>query len=140
MNQLIGESPKVAFEIQDLPDVIRVIVLLNLSKGTKIKKVVLKNRIDRVCVNYTCIEMEELDKALKEMAIEGLISEKDGIVQLTAQGQKLGKEWESLLLKKEPIMEIVAGLVNGAITSLVVILSAIIATLTGQHYLGSPKR
>ncbi len=119
-----------AFEIQELPDVIRVIVLLNLSKGAKIKKTTLKNRIDRVCVNYACIELNELDKALKEMSIEGLIIEKDGHVQLTAQGQHLGKEWESLLLKKEPIMEVVAGLVDGSITSLVVILSAFIATFT----------
>jgi VIT1/CCC1 family predicted Fe2+/Mn2+ transporter len=120
----------VAFEIQELPDVIRVIVLLNLSKGAKIKKTSLKNRIDHVCVNLACIEISELDKALKEMSIEGLITEKDESVQLTAQGQKLGKEWESLLLKKEPIMEVVAGLVDGSVTSLVVILSAFIATLT----------
>ena len=119
-----------AFEIQELPDVIRVIVLLNLSKGAKIKKTTLKNRIDHVCVNFTCIEMNELDKALKEMSMEGLIVEKDEALQLTAQGQKLGKEWESLLLKKEPIMEVVAGLVDGSVTSLVVILSAFIATLT----------
>ena len=119
-----------AFEIQELPDVIRVIVLLNLSKGAKIKKSTLKNRIDRVCVSYACIEMPELDKALKEMSTEGLITEKDDMVQLTSQGQRLGKEWESLLLKKEPIMEVVAGLVDGSITSLVVILSAFIATLT----------
>ena len=52
------------------------------------------------------------------------------MVQLTAQGQRLGKEWESLLLKKEPIMEVVAGLVDGSVTSLVVILSAFIATIT----------
>ena len=129
-----------AFEIQELPDVIRVIVLLNLSKGAKIKKATLKHRIDRVCVSYACIEMNELDKALKEMSLEGLISEKDDMVQLTAQGQKLGKEWESLLLKKEPIMEVVAGLVDGSITSLVVILSAFIASLTSSAtFLGNPK-
>ncbi len=129
-----------AFEIQELPDVIRVIVLLNLSKGAKIKKSTLKSRIDRVCVTYTCIDTSELDKALKEMSVEGLLIEKDDTVQLTAQGQHLGKEWESLLLKKEPIMEIVAGLVDGAVTSLVVILSAIIATLTGATtLLGEPK-
>lgn len=121
-----------AFEIQELPDVIRVIVLLNLSKGARIKKSTLKSRIDRVCLNYACIEMSELDKALKEMSIEGLLTEKEGIVQLTSQGQRLGKEWESLLLKKEPIMEVVAGLVDGSITSLVVILSAFIATLTSS--------
>jgi hypothetical protein len=130
----------VAFEIQELPDVIRVVVLLNLSKGARIKKSTLKSRIDRVCLNYTCIELSELDKALKEMSIEGLLSEKEGIVQLTSQGQRLGKEWESLLLKKEPIMEVVAGLVDGSITSLVVILSAFIATLTSSTtLLGDPK-
>ncbi len=121
-----------SFEIQELPDVIRVIVLLNLSKGVKIKKSTLKNRVDRVCVSYACIEMSELDRALKEMSTEGLLVEKDDTVQLTAQGQKLGKEWESLLLKKEPIMEVVAGLVDGSITSLVVILSAFIAKLTSN--------
>jgi DNA-binding PadR family transcriptional regulator len=120
----------VAFEIQELPDVIRVIVLLNLSKGKRMQKSMLKRRIDRVCVSYTCIEMNELEKALKEMVSEGLIIDSDGTVQLTEQGLKLGKEWKSLLLKKEPIMEIVAGLVDGSITGLVVILSAFIAALT----------
>ena len=129
-----------SFEIQELPDVIRVIVLLNLSKGTKIEKTTLKSRVDRICVSYACIEMNELDKALKEMSTEGLIVEKDNYVQLTAQGQKLGKEWESLLLKKEPIMEIVASLVDGSITSLVVILSAFISSLTNTRtLLGDPR-
>jgi VIT1/CCC1 family predicted Fe2+/Mn2+ transporter len=122
----------VAFEIQELPDVIRVIVLINLSKRVKIKKSTLKNRIDRVCVSYTCIEMSELDKALKEMITEGLVEQQGEYIQLTPQGQKLGKEWENLLLKKEPIMEIVAGLVDGSITSLVVILSTVISTLTAN--------
>ena len=129
-----------SFEIQELPDVIRVIVLLNLSKGARIKKSTLKTRVDRVCAAYTCVEMAELDRALKEMSTEGLIVEKDDFVQLTPQGQRLGKEWESLLLKKEPIMEVVAGLVDGSITSLVVILSAFIATFTpSTAFLGNPK-
>ena len=129
-----------SFEIQELPDVIRVIVLLNLKKGTKIKKSTLKNRVDRVCVNFACVEMHELDKALKEMSTEGLIIEKDDTVQLTPQGHRLSKEWESLLLKKEPIMEVVAGLVDGSITSLVVVISAFIATLTAKNsFLGDPK-
>jgi hypothetical protein len=76
--------------------------------------------------------MSELEKALKEMASEGLIIDNDDTVQLTEQGLKLGKEWESLLLKKEPILEIVAGLVDGSITGLVVILSAFIAALTAK--------
>jgi VIT1/CCC1 family predicted Fe2+/Mn2+ transporter len=122
----------VSFEIQELPDVIRVIVLLNLSKGKRMLKSTLKRRLDRVCASYTCIEMAELEKALKEMASEELIVEHNGAVQLTKQGKRMGKEWESLLLKKEPIMEIVAGLVDGSITGIVVILSAFIAALTTQ--------
>ncbi len=117
----------VSFEIQELPDVIRVVVLLNLAKGNKIRKTMLKRRLDKVCASYTCIEMDELEKALKEMASEELITEHDGDVQLTKQGKRMAKEWESLLLKKEPIMEIVAGLVDGSITGIVVILSAFIA-------------
>jgi hypothetical protein len=119
----------VSFEIQELPDVIRVIVLLNLSKGKRVSKSTLMRRIGKVCASYTCIEMNELEKALKEMASEGLIAEDNNTVQLTAQGKRMGKEWESLLLKKEPIMEIVAGLVDGSITGLVVIISAVIAAL-----------
>ena len=119
-----------AFEIQELPDVIRVIILLNLSKGKRMRKSTLKRRLDRVCTSFTCIEMSELEKAVKEMASEELIIDNNGTVQLTEQGLKLGKEWKSLLLKKEPIMEIVAGLVDGSVTGLVVILSAFIATLT----------
>jgi DNA-binding PadR family transcriptional regulator len=120
----------VAFEIQELPDVIRVIILLNLSKGKQMQKSALKRRLDKVCASLTCIEMSELEKALKEMASEELIVDNNGTVQLTEQGLKLGNEWKSLLLKKEPIMEIVAGLVDGSVTGLVVILSAFIATLT----------
>ncbi len=127
-----------AFEIQELHDVIRVVILLNLSKGAKLKKTTLKSKIDHVCVSYTCVNMGELEKALKEMSLEGLITENDDWVQLTPQGQKLGKEWESLLLKKEPIMEVVAGLVDGSVTSLVVILSAFIASLTAtSSFLGN---
>ncbi|MBT0159692.1 hypothetical protein G4O51_06875 [Candidatus Bathyarchaeota archaeon A05DMB-2] len=119
-----------SFEIQELPDVIRVIVLLNLSKGTPIKKSRLKRRIDKVCVGHACVEMADLEKTLQEMISEGLIMQQDDTVQLTKQGVKLSKEWESLLLKKEPILEVVAGLVDGSITGIVVIVSAFIAALT----------
>jgi hypothetical protein len=120
----------VSFEIQELPDVIRVIVLLNLSKGNKVRKSQLKRRIDKVCVGRACIEMADLDKTLQEMSSEELITQYDDTVQLTKQGVKLSKEWESLLLKKEPILEVVAGLVDGSITGIVVIISAFIAALT----------
>jgi VIT1/CCC1 family predicted Fe2+/Mn2+ transporter len=89
----------------------------------------LKRRIDKVCTSYVCIDMNDLERALKEMTSEGLIQESSDLVRLTEQGFKLGKEWENLLLKKEPILEVVAGLVDGSITGLVVILSAFIAGL-----------
>jgi hypothetical protein len=72
-----------AFEIQELPDIIRVIVLLNLSKGTTLQKPALKHRIDKVCTGYVCVEMSDVDKALNEMASEGLIRYDNGMVQLT---------------------------------------------------------
>lgn len=121
-----------SFEVQELPDVIKIIVLLNLGKGKPLQKAVLKRRLDKVCTSFTCIEMADLEKALKEMEAEKLITQQDDKVQLTPQGVKLCREWESLLLKKEPILEVVAGLVDGSITGLVVILSAFVAALTAR--------
>jgi DNA-binding PadR family transcriptional regulator len=122
-----------SFEIQELPDIIRVIVLLSLSKGNSMQKTQLKNRIDKVCSNYACIEMSDLDKALNEMSAEGLITlNREDQVQPTEQGIKLGKEWESLLLKKDPVIEVVAGLTDGSVTGLVVILSTFIADLAAR--------
>jgi DNA-binding PadR family transcriptional regulator len=119
----------VSFAIEELPDVIKIIVLLNLAKGRRMHKSTLKRRIDKVCVSLACINLLELEKALTQMTSEGLVTEKDETVQLTEQGRKLGLEWESLLLKKDPILEIVAGLVDGSITGVVVTLSAFIAAL-----------
>jgi len=119
----------VGFAIEELPDVIRVIIMLNLSKVHRMQKVTLKKRIDKVCVSIACISMSELEKVLQQMESEGLLTSMDDSVQLTKRGLSLGKEWESLLLKKEPILEIVAGLVDGSITGIVVILSAFIANL-----------
>jgi len=89
----------------------------------------LKSKIDKICTGHMCVETSDLDNALKEMASEGLVSYMNEGVQLTEQGLKLGKEWQSLLMKKEPIIEVVAGLVDGSITGLVVTLSAFIANL-----------
>lgn len=119
-----------SFEIQELPDLIRIIVLVDLRNAKTVQKSWLKGRLDRVCTGYTCIEMRDLDKTLLDMVSEGLIHDDRGMIHATEQGTKLGKEWASLLLKKEPILEVVAGLVDGSITSLVVILSAFFASLS----------
>ncbi len=118
-----------SFEIQELPDIIRVIVLLSLSKGSALEKPQLKHRIDKTCAGHVCVEMSDIDEALKEMSVEGLIKEEHGKVKLTERGFQLGQEWKNLLLKREPILEIVAGLTDGSITGLVAVLSAFLAGL-----------
>lgn len=118
-----------SFEIQELQDIIRVIVLINLSEGNRAEEASLKKQIDKMCTGSVCVEVDDLDETLGQMAAEGLILKDNTQVRLTEQGMKLGKEWSSLLLKKEPILEVVAGLVDGSITSLVVVLSAFIAGL-----------
>lgn len=119
-----------SFEIQELPDIVRVIALLTLSEGISIDKTTLKHRIDNYCAGYVCVEISDIDKALKEMCTEGLLKEESEKIQLTEKGLQLGKEWRNLLLKKEPILEVVAGLTDGSITGLVVVLSAFLAGLT----------
>ncbi|NWG10231.1 hypothetical protein HXY33_00520 [Candidatus Bathyarchaeota archaeon] len=118
-----------SFEVQELPDIIRVMVLLSLSDITALDKHTLKRRIDKHCANYVCVEMSDVDKALEEMSDEGLLIDEQTTVRLTEKGLSLGKEWRNLLLKREPILEIVAGLTDGSITGLVAILSAYLAQL-----------
>jgi VIT1/CCC1 family predicted Fe2+/Mn2+ transporter len=106
-----------------------VIVLISLGKGDALPRDQLKHRIDKICTGRFCIDIGDLDNALGEMASEGLINTQGETVQLTEQGSNLGGEWRSLLLKGEPILEVVAGVTDGSITGLVVILSAFIAGL-----------
>ncbi len=119
-----------SFEIQELSDVIRVIVLLRMRIGRPVQKTVLKDRIDRRYARFVRVEMRDLDKALDELASERLITIDGEMVQLTEQGTHLAGQWRSLLLKREPILEVVAGLADGSITALVVILSSFTAGLT----------
>jgi DNA-binding PadR family transcriptional regulator len=120
----------VSFEIQELSDVIRVIVLLRLRRGTPVRKTILKDRIDRRYSRFVQVEEPDLEKALEELASERLITTDGEIVQLTEQGTDLAGQWQALLLKREPVLEVVAGLTDGSITALVVILSSFTAGLT----------
>jgi hypothetical protein len=129
-----------SFEIQELHDVIRIMVLLNFGKVDKTKKSSIKNKLDRVCADKICIDDRDFQETIEAMAAESLIILKNDTIQLTPQGKNLSKEWQSLLLKKDPIMEVVAGLVDGSVTSLVVVLSAFIATLTGSTSLLADPR
>ena len=118
-----------SFEIQELPDVLRIFVLLSLGEGRILQKPQLKCRIDKYCAGHVCVEMSDLDRTLNEMRTEGLVVNQDDKVKLTEKVLELGKEWRNLLLKREPILELVAGLTDGSITGLVVILSAFLAGL-----------
>lgn len=118
-----------SFEIQELPDIIRIIALLSLSEGNPLDKPYLKRRIDKYCAGRVCVEMSDIEEALNEMSSEGLILEEQGKFKLTERGLQLGREWRNLLLKREPILEVVAGLTDGSITGLVAILSAFLAGL-----------
>jgi hypothetical protein len=119
-----------SFEIQNLPDVIKIITLLNLQEKRKATKKALKDRLDHICADYICPLPQDFEEALTEMTSEGLIIvNKYGEVQLTERGVFLGVEWENLFIGEEPIMEIIAGLTDGSITGLVVILSSFLTGL-----------
>jgi hypothetical protein len=66
------------FEIQELPDIIRVIVLPNLSEGKTSHKSLLKDQIDKVCMDYIGFEMSDLEKTLDSMASDGRVHNEDG--------------------------------------------------------------
>ncbi|MCJ7430579.1 hypothetical protein MUO83_05130 [Candidatus Bathyarchaeota archaeon] len=119
-----------SFEIQELRDIIRVIVLLSLTKESLVEKIQFKHQVDKYCAGYVCVEMRDVEETLKEMSAEGLLTDEDDKIKLTDRGLSLAVEWQNLLLKKEPILEIVAGLTDGSITGLVVILSAFLADLS----------
>lgn len=121
-----------SISIQDLPDVIKIIVLLNLKKKEVAPTAHLERVLERVCADHVCFETGDLNKALKAMTSEGLISSRSGGVQLTDRGASLSNDWKSLLLKREPILEVVAGLTDGSIAGLVVILSAFMAGLASS--------
>lgn len=109
-------------------DVLRVFILIELDENPLSKRS-LKRKIDSLCKGRFSIEAKDLDETLKSMVDEGLIIDRDGYVQLTEKGIQISDEWRNLLLKDEPILEIVAGIADGSVTGLVVILSSIIAGL-----------
>ncbi|MEM2997794.1 MAG: hypothetical protein QW542_02475, partial [Thermoproteota archaeon] len=121
-----------SFEVQELSDVIRIIVLICFGRETRLTKSSLKRKVENYLAGKIKIEMGEMSEALREMVSEGLLIERDGVFELTAEGNRLSKEWRSLLIKREPVLEFVAGLTDGTITSLIVIISAFLAKLPLQ--------
>jgi VIT1/CCC1 family predicted Fe2+/Mn2+ transporter len=119
-----------SFEIQELLDVIKIITLVRLVDEENLHKDDLKAQLDDYCAGYICVEVKDVDEALNELYNEGLVVGQNNEIRPTEKGVQIGVEWQHLLLKREPILEIVAGLTDGSIASLVVILSTVIAGLT----------
>jgi hypothetical protein len=107
----------------------KVIVLLRLRGETPAKKTLPKDRVDKRYGRFVKIETHDLNRALHELASEGLVTADDAMVQLTEQGANLSTGLRGLLLKREPILEVVSGLADGSITAPVAILSSVLAGL-----------
>ncbi|MCX6648887.1 MAG: hypothetical protein NTV61_05805 [Candidatus Bathyarchaeota archaeon] len=123
-----------SFEIQELPDVIKIVTLLELQSKKSASKRQLKDRLNHICGRDMCIDASEFDEALVEMVSEGLVTVDDaGIVSLTSSGELLSGEWENLFVGEEPVLEIISGLTDGCITSLVVIVSSQLTNLETSH-------
>ena len=121
-----------SFEIQDLPDIIRIITFIRLGKNKIVEKSKVKAWIDKVCSSKSstaCADDADIDRTMGEMADEGLVSCEGSKIELTNQGAFLSRQWQNFFGKKEPVLELVAGLADGSVTALVVILSAFIGSL-----------
>jgi hypothetical protein len=107
----------------------RVVLLINFGTACECEKGPLANRVQKFLGCYSCVEKADFDYSINELAEEGLITVQGEKIRLTEKGAKLSKEFKGLLFKREPILEIVAGLTDGSITSLIVILSAFLGGL-----------
>jgi len=123
-----------SFEIQELPDVIKIVTLLELQDKKSAPSQRLRERLDHICGRDTCIDASEFDEALTEMTAEGLVTvDEVGVVELTSSGVLLSGEWENLFVGAEPVLEIITGLTDGSITGLVVVLSSYLTRLDVSH-------
>jgi VIT1/CCC1 family predicted Fe2+/Mn2+ transporter len=123
-----------SFEIQELPDVIKIVTLLELQEKKKDSRKRITERLNRICGKDVCITAVEFDEALVEMVKEGLVTvDPKGMIELTNSGVLLSGEWENLFVGEEPILETVTGLTDGSITGLVVILSSYLTQLDTSH-------
>ncbi len=118
-----------SFEIQDLPDIIRIITFIRFRKKHVVSKGTIKVWIANVCTSHACVDDADIERTLKEMATENLVLIQGDQVSLTVQGTQLSKEWQKFFGRSEPVLELIAGLADGSITALVVILSAFIGSL-----------
>ena len=108
-----------SFKIQELPDTIKLVTLLELQGKKNASKTQFKDRLNHICVRNMCIDVSELNKALSEIVAKRLITLNDGTVSLTSSGELLSDEWENLFVSEEPMLEVISELTDSCITSLV---------------------
>jgi uncharacterized membrane protein YfcA len=120
---------ELTFEASELHDIMRVVLLINFGKSGESERSLLANRIQEFLGCYSCVEPADFNYSINELVAEGLVTVQGEKIRLTDKGNALSKEFKSLLFKREPILEIVAGLTDGSITSLIVILSAVLGGL-----------
>jgi hypothetical protein len=130
--QLKGCPTGMSLRIEELRDVIKIAALLNIGIKENVETNLLEERLNKICGDSICFAPSELDAALNEMVSEGLISSRNGMIKLTGRGKRLSLDWRNLLLKKEPVIEVVAGLTDGSVAGLVVILSAFLTGLASS--------
>jgi hypothetical protein len=107
----------------------RVVLLINFGTSCECEKGLLAGRIRKFLGCYTCVDEADFDYSINELAEEGLVTIQGEKILMTDKGAKLSKELKSLFFKREPILEIVAGLTDGSITGLIVILSSFLGGL-----------
>jgi VIT1/CCC1 family predicted Fe2+/Mn2+ transporter len=121
----------VAFHPQDINDLIKVIVLINFDKSGESLRGQLHRRLNKFLGREPLqrVSHNDFSETIDEMMQEGLASMDGERIRLSERGKVLSKEFKSLLFKQEPILEITAGLSDGSIAGLIVIVSAYVANL-----------
>ena len=108
-----------SFKVQELLDIIKLVTLLELQGKKNASKTQFKDRLSHICVRDMCIDISELNKALSEMVAKKLIILNDGTVSLTSSGELLAGKWENSFVSEELMLEVISGLTDSCITSLI---------------------
>ena len=118
-----------ALEVQELADTIKIVIMLNLKEGKAIEHTTLNSNVTEF-IGCGCIESKDFEEALSELKREGIIERDDRKIRLTKQGVSISGVWKNLLFKTDPVTEIVAGLTDGSISGLIIIITAVLAGLS----------
>jgi VIT1/CCC1 family predicted Fe2+/Mn2+ transporter len=121
----------VVFHPQDINDLIKIIVLINFDKSGESYKEQLRKRLNKFLGREPLQHVSHKDfyETLDEMVGEGMAKVDGDRIRLSERGKILSQEFKSLLFKQEPILEITAGISDGSIAGLIVIVSAYVANL-----------